>query len=95
MTDKDRRSLGKNFTVDVEAMQDIMWCSTENDWFRYYMGSRLNFFQLPLKYRMIARDEVHIFFVGPKASSKHEQSSNMKSEEKQILWDKLLNIIKK
>ena len=74
-------------------MRDIVWRSTENDWFEFPMGSRLNFFRFPQKYQTMARDGVPIFFTGPKPTSKRAQATNMNPDEKAILKDKLKKII--
>ena len=93
--DACRSSLGSNFKSNLEAIRDIMWRSTENNWFEYPMGSRLKFFRYPSRYRKMARDGVPIFFTGARPTSKQAQSSKTKPEEKAILKEKLLKIIEK
>ena len=59
------------------------------------MGSRLEFFRYPIRYRNMARDGVPNLFNGPHPTSKHSQSTKMKPEEKAILKKKLLKNIEK
>ena len=91
----DRSLAGPNLKLNLDAARDILWRSTQNDWFEYPMGSRLKFFRYPLRYRNMARDGVPILFNGPRPTSKHSQSTKMKPEEKAILRKKLLKNIEK
>ena len=61
----DRSTLGVNFNLNLEAICDIMWRSTEDGWLEYLMGSRLKFLWYPVRYRMMVKDGVPIFFTGP------------------------------
>ena len=80
--------------MDVSACRDIVWRASNNDWFEYPFGSRLNFFRWPAKYRSLARDGVPIHFLGPPPKSMKPQPG-MDADEEKVLREKLLKIIKK
>ena len=90
-----RGSVGASFNGNLEAARDIIWRSTQNNWFEYPMGSRLKFFHYPIRYRNMARDGVPIMCNGPCPTSKQARSMKIKPEEKNILKQKLLQIIEK
>ena len=90
-----RKTMGRGFGRDVEAMWDIVWQRTEYDWFELSMCLRLHFFHFPKKYRTMARDRFPIFFTGPKTTYKQAQATNMKPDEKVILKDELGKTIRK
>jgi hypothetical protein len=46
---------------DVTAIHDILWQAANNNWFEYLLGSRLIFFQFPLRYHTKAKRGVKVF----------------------------------
>ena len=89
-----QRSKNRRLLADLEAMQEILWRATRNDWFEYPSGSRLIFSRFPQKYRNLARDGVPIFFVGPAPSSMRPQR-HMEEDERKTLAEKLKKVIDK
>ena len=44
-------TVNRNTAEEAEAMQDILWRASENEWFQCPIGSRLLFFRFPQRYR--------------------------------------------
>jgi hypothetical protein len=55
---------------DADAIRDILWRTTENDWFEYPLGSSLIFFRFPARYRTQAKQGVKVMFTCKGPSSK-------------------------
>lgn len=89
-----KRKQNDRLDLDVQAMRDIIWRGTENDWFEYPGGSRLKYFRFPIKYRKIARDGAPVFFVGPAPTAMRAQPP-MKEDEQKVLREKLVKMIRK
>ncbi len=51
--------------MDQLAIVNILWHSTQTDWFEYNSGSKIVHFRFPKRYRKLARDGVPIFFEKP------------------------------
>ncbi len=55
---------------DADAIQDILWRASENDWFEYPRGSRLIFFCFPKRYCIQAKKGVQVMYVDKGPTSK-------------------------
>jgi hypothetical protein len=53
---------GSGAAKDAEAMRDILWRASENDWFEYPAGLRFIFFCFPARYRTQAKQGVKVMF---------------------------------
>jgi hypothetical protein len=74
---------------DVEAIRDILWRASVNNWFEYPFGSRLIFFCFPARYRSQAKRGVKVrgvkvMFTCKGPSSKRRQPL-LKADKKEVL----------
>ncbi len=79
---------------DMEAIHDVLWRATRNDWFEYPLGSRLIFFRFPTRYRTQAKRGVKVFYTCKGPSSRQRQPP-LKPDEKAILKKKILKFVGK
>jgi hypothetical protein len=77
---------------DAEAIHDILWQATENDWFEYPLGSRLIFFRFPACYCTQAKRGVKVTFTCKGPSSKQQQPP-LKLDEKKVLRKKIRKFV--
>lgn len=80
--------------ADRAAMQEIIWRSSNNEWFEYPCGSRLHFFRFPKQYRAVARDGVPNFFSSPGPTKKCPQPQPS-AEAQVVLREKVAKMVKK
>jgi hypothetical protein len=77
---------------DAEAIHDILWQATENDWFEYPLGSRLIFFRFPACYCTQAKQGVRVMFTD-KGPSLRRQQPLLKPDEKEVLCKKITKFV--
>jgi hypothetical protein len=79
---------------DAEAIHNVLWRATRNDWFEYPLGSRLIFFCFPTRYRTQAKRGVRVFYTC-KGPSLRQRQPPLKPDEKAILKKKILKFVGK
>jgi hypothetical protein len=79
---------------DVEAIRDILWRASINDWFEYPFGLRLIFFRFPAWYRSQAKRGVKVMFTCKGPSSKRCQPL-LKADEKEVLQAKIRKFVER
>jgi hypothetical protein len=77
---------------DADAIRDILWRTTKNDWFEYPLGSRLIFFCFPACYCTQAKRGVKVTFTCKGPSSKQQQPP-LKLDEKKVLRKKIRKFV--
>ncbi len=77
---------------DADAIRDILWQTTKNDWFEYPLGLRLIFFRFPARYCTQAKQGVKVMFTCKGPSSKQQQPP-LKPDEKEVLRKKIRKFV--
>ncbi len=88
------RSRNKHTKEDVEAIRDILWRASENDWFEYPCGSHLIFFRFPQMYQLQAKRGVRVMFTQKGPTARRRQSP-LDPDEKEVLRAKIRKFIER
>ena len=67
-----------DLSVEIHALNAVLWHSTQGNWFEYKSGSALHYFRFPVFYQGIAKDGVPVFFEkeGPRTKRKQPKISD-------------------
>ncbi len=79
---------------DANAIQDILWHSAGNNWFKYPTGLHLIFFRFPARYCLQAKRGVRVMFSSKGPTSKRRQPP-LKPEEKEVLRKKIIKFVER
>ena len=81
--------------IEIQALSNIMWHSTECNWFEYKSGSALHYFRFPLYYQGIAKDGVPVFFEKEGPTTMRGQPPVEDKNAKAVLRSKVSKVIKR
>jgi hypothetical protein len=80
--------------AEVEAVREILWRASKNDWFEYPMGSRLLYFHFPPCYQHQALSGAPMFYMTPGPTTRRKQPL-LAPDEKEVLCKKIIKFVAK
>ena len=81
--------------IEILALSNIMWHSTEANFFEYKSGSALHYFRFPIFYQGIAKEGVPVFFEKDGPTSMRGQPPVEDEQARAVLRSKVGKVIKR
>ncbi len=80
--------------MEVEAIREILWWTSENNWFEYPMGLHLLYFWFPEQYQRQALMGVPVYYTRPGPTSMKRQPL-LAPDKKEVLRKKIIKFVAK
>jgi hypothetical protein len=89
-----RKGGNRGASVKVEAAHEILWCTSENGWFEYPMGSQSLYFCFPHRYQSQALSGVKVCYITPGPKSKRQQPP-LEADKETVIKKKIQKFVAK